>query len=217
MAVKNTVILPAALATYGFTEGSGTTTADASGNGHTLTLNATTWTAGHTGSGLTGTGTILGASSTTITAPSTAITAMAWIKPLDLTSGSTRFALGFIDSGGNTDVGIFAQRGDFGTPDVLQCDLRTSSLNSINGPALTVNTWTHVAITYDGTNFILYKDGSAVNTTSLTGAISPGNGLYVAGWNGINPEATGVVVDDARIFNTALTPAQISACMSTPV
>jgi hypothetical protein len=205
------------IASYGFNEGSGTTTADASGNSHTLTLNTTTWTTGHTGFGLTNTTATLGAS-TVLTAPTAAITMMAWIKPLNLTSGTTCFALGFLDTGGNTDVGIFAQRADFGTADVLQCDLRTSVLNSLNGPALTLNTWTHITMVYDGTQLVLYKDGGVVASSSLTGAVSPGNDLCVAGWNGgSTPEGTNVTIDDVRVFNVALTQPQIATLMTTPV
>ena len=46
------------VAAYGFEEGSGATTADASGKGHTGTIREATWTtAGHAGSGLTFDGT----------------------------------------------------------------------------------------------------------------------------------------------------------------
>jgi hypothetical protein len=210
--------LPAAIAAYGFSEGSGTTTADASGNGHTLTLNGTSWTAsGHTGSALTNTTTAQGATSF-FTSPAAAITLMAWVKPLDLTLNTTHFALGFLDAGGSTYVGIFTQRFDFGTHNILQCDLKLNgTLNEYTGPALTVGTWVHLALTYDGSTVVVYKDGVAVNTTAATGAITAGDGLYVAGWSLSSPEDTDVIVDDARVFNTALTGAQIVTAMNTPV
>lgn len=209
---------PAPIAAYAFSEGSGTTTADASGNGHTLTLNGTSWEpSGHTGSALTNTTTAQGATSF-FTTPSSAITLMAWVKPLDLTSNTTHFALGFLDAGGSTYVGIFPQRVDFGTPNVLQCDLKLNNvLNEYLGPALTVGTWVHLAMTYNGSSVVVYKDGVAVSTTPATGAITSGDGLYVAGWAVQDPEDTDVVVDDARVFDVALTQAQVSAAMNTPV
>lgn len=209
---------PAPIAAYGFSEGSGTTTADNSGNGHTLTLNGTSWTAsGHTGSALTNTTTAQGATSFFST-PSTAITLMAWVKPLDLTTDTTHFALGFLDAGGSTYVGIFTQRFDFGTHNVLQCDIRlNTTLHEYLGPALTVGTWFHLALTYDGSNVVVYKDGTAVSTTPATGTITSGDGLYVAGWSLTTPEDTDVIVDDARVFNVALSAAEVTAAMNTPV
>jgi hypothetical protein len=143
---------------------------------------------------------------------------MAWIKPLDLTPGTTHFALGFVDTGGNTDVGIFTQRADFGTPDSLQCDLRIgASLSAYNGGAVSVGTWVHVAITYSGSAVVVYKNGIPVVSASASGILSPSDAFYIAGWNGTSSYDTDVVVDDVRIFNTALTQTQVNAAMATPV
>lgn len=211
------LVLPAAIATYGFSEGSGTTAADSSGNNHTLTLNSTTWTTGHTGSGITNSTTGLGASAS-FPGPSTAITMMAWIKPLNLPAGSTRVAMGFFDTGGNTDVAIFTERGDFGNPNVLQCDLRIGgSLNAVHGPALTVGTWVHVAITFDGTTVRLYVNGSLFTSSSVSGTLSTGDKLVVAGTDPFNTYGSDVTMDDARVFGTALDATHISLAMSTPV
>jgi hypothetical protein len=212
------VSLPTPVAAYGFNEGSGTTSSDSSGNGHTLTLNTATWAVGtgHTSSGLTNTSATIGASSA-FTAPATAITLMGWIKPLDLTAGTTKFAFGFIDTGGNTDVGIFTQRADFGNPNVLQCDIRIgASLSAYYGSAMTVGTWTHVALTYSGVTVIVYQNGTQVASASITGAISPGNVFNVAGWNSAAYD-TDVIIDDVRIFNTALTQPQVAVAMNTAV
>src|SRR6478672_12004267 len=205
---KPGVALPTPLAAYGFSEGSGTTTADSSGNGHTLTLNSATWTTGHTGSGITNATTSQGAGAL-FTGPTAAITMMAWIQPLDLPAGGTRLAMGIIDSGGNSDVAIFTERGDFGSPNVLQCDLRIGgSLNAIHGPALTLNTWVHVAVTFNGSTITLYVNGSLYTSSSVSGALSPGNRLAVAGSDPANTYDSDVTMDDARIFSTALTAAQ---------
>lgn len=209
---------PSPIAAYAFSEGSGTISADSSGNSHTLTLNNATFTgSGHTGSAITNSTATIGATSA-FTAPTTAITLMAWIKPLDLTSGTSRFALGFIDSGGNTDVAIFCQRADFGTGNVLQGDIRIAgNLAALNGPALTVSTWAHVALTYDGTNLKLYKDGTAVVSTTSSGTVSPGDAIWIAGWNSVSPYPTDVVIDDVRVFNVALTASEVTSAMNTPV
>ena len=205
------------LASYSFSEGSGTTTVDTSGHSHTLTLNSATWATGHNGGGITNTTTSEGAVAV-FAAPSAAITMMAWIKPLALPAGGTYLAMGCIDNGGNTDVAIFTERGDFGTANVLQCDLRIAgTLRAIYGPALTVGSWTHIAITFDGTTIALYLNGSFYTSSSFSGTLGTGDRLAIAGSDPVNTYASQVTVDDARVFSTALTATQVSAAMSMPV
>lgn len=210
-------IPPTLMAAYGFSEGSGTATADASGNGHSMTLNTVTWTTGHSGFGITNTASSLGARAA-ITSPANAVTIMGWVKPLDVTSGSTHVAFGFMDNGGNSDVVIFVQRGDFGTSNVLQGDIRLGgTLQPIYGPTLTVNTWTHLALTYDGATIALYKDGVSVSSIAATGAVAPGDWFYAAGWSASPYENANVVVDDLRIFTNALPAPQIVSAMNRAV
>jgi hypothetical protein len=216
--IKRTIAgFPPPIAAYNLNEGSGLTSADNSGNGHTLTLNTAQWATGHTGFGLTNSSATQGAS-TALLAPTTALTLMAWIRPLNLDSGFTRFALGFIDNGGNTDVGFFTERGDFGPSDVFQCDIRIAgSLTAVNGGALTLNTWVHMALTYSGSSLVLYKNGVSVATVPTSGTVSTGDAFYVAGWNTVSPYSSFVDVDDVRVFNSALSLAQVNAAMNTPV
>lgn len=215
---KPAVTLPNTLmAAYSFSEGSGTTSADASGHGHTLTLNSATWATGHTGGGISNITTSQGAGAA-FTAPTAAITAMAWIKPLSLVSGHTYLAMGFIDTGGNTDVAIFTQRGDFGTADILQCDLRIAgTLRAIYGPALTVGTWTHVAVTFNGSTISLYLNGALYTSSSFSGTLGTGDRITIAGTDPVNSYDSEVAVDDARVFSTALTATEVASAMSTPV
>ena len=71
------------VAAYSFDEGTGTTVADASGNGNTGTTANTSWTTGHSGSALSFNG-----SSSWVTVPdsasldlTSALTLEAWVKP----------------------------------------------------------------------------------------------------------------------------------------
>lgn len=217
MKAGSSVTLPSALAAYGFSEGSGLTTADSSGNGHTLTLNSATWTTGHTGGGITNTSTGQGAGAAFV-GPSAAITMMAWIQPLDLPVGGSRLAMGLFQTGGNTDVAFFTERGDFGSPNVLQCNLRIGgSLNAIHGPALSVGAWVHVAVTFNGSTAVLYVNGSLHTSSSISGTLSTGDRLTVAGTDPGNSYDSDVVIDDARLYNSALDAAQVAFAMATPV
>ena len=203
---------------YGFSAGSGATAADDSGNGHTLTISNASWTAsGHTGAGLTNTASNnIGGSSTVPAVSGSTCTLMCWVKPLALPASGTNFACGVVQSGGGTDLAIFTQRGSFGTANVLQCDIRIGGgLLQIAGSALTVGTWYHVAVTFDGTNIKLYVGGSLVNTVSNTGSVAHSTTFYVAGANTSAAFGTNVVVDDVRYFNTDES-ANITTWMNTP-
>lgn len=208
-----------AMALYNFNENTGTTAADLSGNSHTIALNSATWDAsGHTGSAIANTTSNLGGK-VSFSSPTDIITIMGWVKPTDLTAGSTRPAFGFVDAGDNTGCFIFAQRGDgFGNPNVLQADIRIGgTLMALHGPALTQNTWVHLALTYDASTAILYKDGVSVASLSAAGNIGTGDALCVAGWMSAAVYFPNTVIDDVRIYHAALTPGQIVTGMNTPV
>lgn len=209
-----------AMALYNFNENTGTTTADSSGNNRTATFGSGgAWDAsGHTGAALTNTSTSIGAKAI-FTAPTAAITIMGWVKPLNLAAGTSHFAFGFVDNGDSTGCAIFTQRGDgFGTANVLQGDIRIgSTLHALNGSALTVGTWVHLALTYDGTTAILYKDGAFVTSVTSSGNIGQGDALCLAGGMFDGSYDSDVVLDDVRVYNSALTPGQIVTGMNTPV
>jgi hypothetical protein len=209
------------LAAYGFGAGSGSTIADDSGNGHTLTLGSASWTAsGHTGPGITNTAAnSTGASTSTMpVVTGSNCTLMCWVKPLDLTAGTTHFVCGSIETNGNTDFAIFTQRGEFGAPNVVQGDVRVGGLVAVNGTAaLTVGTWAHVALTFDGTNMRLYVNGSLMTTVANAGTLNNAANFYIAGANPTAALDTDVVVDDVRYYNEALDATAITAAMNTPV
>lgn len=208
------------MALYNFNENTGTTSADLSGNGRTATFGTGgTWAAsGHTGSALSNTTADVGAKAV-FNSPSDVITIMAWIKPLDLTTETTRCAFGFFDNGDSTGTAIFTQRSDYGTHNVLQGNIRIGAnpLFALHGPALTVGVWTHVALTYDASTAILYKDGVAVDSLSATGNIGQGDALGMAGSIFDGSRNSQCVVDDVRIYRAALTAGQVVTGMNTPV
>jgi hypothetical protein len=205
------------LAAYGCGAGSGSTIADDSGNGRTLTVGSGSYTAsGHTGPGFQNTGgtASTGASGTVSAVSGSTCTIMAWVKPSALPANGVHLISGSMQAGGSTDFAIYTQRGDFGTHNVLQGNARIGGgLVAANGAALTVGTWAHVALTFDGTNLKLYKDGSLVATVSNTGSLANTATLYVAGMAAAGTSA--VTVDDVRYFNTDES-ANIATWMNTP-
>ncbi|WP_298392929.1 LamG-like jellyroll fold domain-containing protein [Flavobacterium sp.] len=92
------------------------------------------------------------------------------------------------------------------------------SLNIVN--SLT-NGWVHIAMTYDGTSIKRYVNGVLVNTTNAvlnTNTVSSGNRLSLGKYaNETVANPVNCMIDDFRIYNVALTQAQISNLYSPAV
>jgi hypothetical protein len=77
--------------------------------------------------------------------------------------------------------------------------------------AFTLNTWTLMTTTYDGAVMIVYKNGIVLTSSSASGSLTPGtNPLYIGYRNGSTEIFPGLL-DDVRIYNRALSPAEIMA------
>ena len=208
---------PNLIASWGFDEGTGTTARDSSEHNLPLTLSGSVaWVVCHTGGTplcIAGTG---GATRTNWTSLTSNVTIMCWAKPTDLTSGTNRPLIGVwsgTDSTTSTQFALWAQRGDFSTSNVLQGNVRIGGgLVAVNHTALTLNTWVHVALSFDGTTVRLYRDGSEVNTFTNTGSITGGTFNFL-----VVPDSSNAQVDDVRVFDTALTATQVAAFMGDSV
>ncbi len=75
--------------------------------------------------------------------------------------------------------------------------------------AIVLNTWNHAVATNDGTNINLYVNGINVysTVTSYTPAVTSNN-TYISTFDGTNEPFRGQI-DDARVYNYALTAAQV--------
>ena len=86
------------------------------------------------------------------------------------------------------------------------------------GPsALPLNTWSHIAATYDGANQRIFVNGVQVASRAQTGNITTSTGAVRIGGNAIWPEWFSGAVDEVRIYNRALTASQIQSDMTTPI
>jgi hypothetical protein len=84
--------------------------------------------------------------------------------------------------------------------------------------ALPLNTWTHIATTYDGTTQRFFVNGVQVGSSPMSTAIAVGNQqLRIGGNNAFTGEFFQGLIDEVRVYNRARTAAQITADMSTPV
>jgi hypothetical protein len=77
--------------------------------------------------------------------------------------------------------------------------------------------WTHLAATYDGATVRLYVNGTQVRALSASGAMTVSTGPLKIGGNAIWSEWFAGLIDDVRVYNRALTAAEIQGDMATPV
>jgi hypothetical protein len=90
--------------------------------------------------------------------------------------------------------------------------------NDVRGTTkVAVNTWTHLAATYNGSVLRLYVNGVQVKTRTLSGSIQTSASALRIGGNSIWGEYFSGLIDEVRIYNRSLTAAEIQADMTTPI
>lgn len=90
--------------------------------------------------------------------------------------------------------------------------------NARGGTQLPLNTWTHLAATYDGTDIRMYVSATQVGARAITCAILTSNTPLQIGGNRIwNDEWFTGRIDEVRIYDRALSPAEITSDMNTPI
>lgn len=201
------------VAAYGFEDG-GSDADDDSGNGHDGDIEGADWTSqGKYGDALSFNG-----SSDWVTIDSspllnliTGMTLEAWVYPTTATGVHDIL----IKEGASAEIYNLYARNWQGLPEVNTAIDGTN--RTANGTALAVNTWTHVAGTFDGNILRLYINGTQVDSTPVTGTIATSNGPLRIGGNSLWGEFFQGRIDEVRIYNRALTQAQIQADMNTPV
>ena len=205
---------PGLVAAFSFNEGTGTTVADSSGNGNNGTITNGTWTtSGRFANALVFNGsnalvTIPDASSLHLTA---AMTLEAWVNPSAVNStwrdviykGNDNYYL----EGTSTSNSAPAIGGTFGG----------ANANVYGTAGLAVNTWAHLAATYDGSTLRLYVNGTQVSSTARTGSIATSTNPLQIGGDSIYGQYFNGLIDEVRIYNVALTQAQIQSDMNTPI
>jgi chitodextrinase len=205
---------PGLVAAFAFDEGSGATVADSSGNGNSGTVSGTSWTpSGKYGSALVFNGTsarvtVADAASLHL---STAMTLEAWVNPSSNTpawrdviyKGDDNYYL----EGTSTNGGAPATGGRIGSGGGF----------TAAPSALPTGTWSHLAATYDGTTLRLYVNGTQVASQARTGAIVSSTNPLQIGGDGIYGQFFQGTIDEVRVYNTALTAAQVQADMAAPI
>ena len=207
------------VAAYGFDEGSGTTTADRSGNGNTGTVSNTTWagaSAGKFGNALSFNGTnawVTVASSSSL-ALTTGMTAEAWVNPTAL--GNAWRTVLLKEQTGNMVYDLYAN-GSGGTK-VPSSEVYVGGAKMVSAAsALAAGTWTHLAATFDGATLRIYVNGTQASQLAVSGSIATSTGVLRIGGNSIWGEYFSGLIDEVRVYNRALSAGEIGQDMTTPI
>jgi uncharacterized protein (TIGR03382 family) len=201
----------------------GTTATDSSGNGHTGTLMAgaaistiipTVPPNNHRSVAL-----VNATNNMHVNVPSSAafdfttgFTLACWVRP----TGTPNTQMGLIErwsSGTSAINGYLLRMGRIGDPATahnikINVGNGTTGIEAAHNTAMPLNTWTHVAATWDGTNLRLYRNGSMVAMNSAgAGAVTSSGVPLEIGQSG--PHRLQGNIDEVYTFNTALTQAQI--------
>ncbi|MDZ4721389.1 MAG: LamG-like jellyroll fold domain-containing protein, partial [Roseiflexaceae bacterium] len=83
--------------------------------------------------------------------------------------------------------------------------------------SLPVNSWSHLAVTYNNSTLRLYLNGAQVASTAASGAMATSSNPLRMGGNSIWGEYFSGRIDNVRIYNRALSATEIQTDMSTPV
>ena len=204
------------VAAYSFNEGSGTTVSDSSGNGNNGTISGATWTsAGKYGGALS----FNGKSSRVVVNDSASLhlsggmTLEAWVSP---TSVPTFWQdviykqndIYFLEAGSSLSK----------NPPAVGATFSSHGDQFLAGAsALAANQWTHLAATYDGATLRLYVNGAQVASRAMSDSVtSSSSPLQIGGDSAFGQYFKGII-DEVRVYNRALAPAEIQNDMTVAV
>jgi len=87
----------------------------------------------------------------------------------------------------------------------------TTSDQTTSGPsALTLNAWTHVAMTWNAGTLRLFVNGVQVSSRTVSGALASSTGPLRLGGDGLRGEWFSGRIDEVRIYGAELTDAEIA-------
>jgi len=196
-----------------FDEGTGDAAGDISGNGHDGVIDNPDWVNGKFGKALQFGG---DGSDTFVTVESTdmlnvnEMTFMAWINA-EHWDGVRQIVGKSVHGGcgGRTQYGLFSEGGSF----TLRFETEAGRSN-INSDLPPTGEWVHVAATNDGTTAKIFFNGAEVGTGEVAGALNMNDDPWRVGQDCDRAQYVFAgIIDDVRLWNQALSEAEIGEFM----
>ncbi|MDA0180308.1 DUF4082 domain-containing protein [Solirubrobacter phytolaccae] len=201
------------VAAYGFDETTGATATDTVNHNDGTIANATRVVDGRFGRALSfnGTNSVVGVPHAPALNLTAGMTLEAWIKPTTLNSwrsvilkeqvGSLAYAL-FANTDANVPAGHIFTTAELGAP----------------APAgLPLSTWAHLTMTWDGATLKTFVDGAQVGSQAAPAPLVTSAGQLRIGGDSVRNGWFNGLIDEVRVYNRALTPAEIGTDMNRPV
>ncbi|ANS03283.1 BNR repeat-containing glycosyl hydrolase [uncultured Mediterranean phage uvDeep-CGR2-KM18-C269] len=135
-----------------------------------------------------------------------AITIEAWIKPSKL--GVNHFIITRDDGSSDRQYKLYVW-----TNNKVYFDIYLDGGNkkeTLSSTSVTLDTWSHVVATYDGSNQKLYFDGDLEDDDAETGLIDNDDTSFTIGAQEDGVSAFNGSIDEVRVYNRALTLAEIT-------
>ncbi|HTR56400.1 MAG TPA: LamG-like jellyroll fold domain-containing protein [Kofleriaceae bacterium] len=146
----------------------------------------------------------------------TQITASGWLYAQTLAAASGYAAIVSRENGNGVNDDFWIGCDDAGPE--IDAVVTTSTGAQLGGPSaqpLSLATWTHIAMTYDGAKVVIYEDGAAILTKPVTGTMLRGAHPILLGADRNNGGAADAdfvdgMIDEVRLEHVARSPAWIA-------
>ena len=215
-AVRVQVLNGSLVAAYGFDEGSGIVASDSSGRAHHGSISGAAWSAGRFGRALRFDGvddwvTVAATAALDLTS---ALTIEAWVYPT--ASGGWR-TIAFKEAAAEVWRHTYGLYSTFGTQGAGGHVLLGDYVNVHDAVALPLDSWSHIAVTYDGSAVRYFLNGTERLKRSGAGRVQASDGALRFGGNAMWGDFFQGRIDELRVYSRALTPTEIQRDMATPV
>ncbi len=200
------------IAYWNFNEGSGTTTSDVTGNGNTATLNGSSWTSGKYGGALSfdGLDDYMDVGDQNALEGMNKLSVSLWVHFNSLPVGNPYTLIGkesvyrfVVNTGGSINFVVATQNNPW---------YSNNTFTISESGSVTTNGWYHLVGVYDGSRVKFYINGNLINVSpsQISGSLVTNSLPFtMANQMASNTVFSPVVIDDVRVYNTALTDSNI--------